>query len=608
MNTLEKTLPRLSHGDHCCLFFSSPEERSRVTAPFLAIGLERDERCVFVGDKPAVEAVREGLKNAGVDVEKQEGKNRLILTSDQDYLDEGHWRTEKMLSFLQKAYDGALADDFTALRAVGDVSWQVGPHNEYQDVVYYEALLDLFFIGKRMVGMCQYPRDSCPPETLSGILNTHKTAAIDSAICPNFHYVPPELLIEKDAAARQKKRFEWMTSQLLRVRKAEQERDAIQLQFLQSQKMEAMGKLAGGVAHDFNNILTAILGLSDFVLSNPSADESIRGDVKDIQLSGERAAVLTRQLLAFSRRQTLHPRAINLNEVAKSMERFLGRIIGANIELSSFLSPALGNVRADPSQIEQVIMNLVVNARDAMPGGGKISVETGDVELSEDYAEAHPEVSAGPHVMLAVSDTGQGMDPQTQARIFEPFFTTKEQGKGTGLGLSTVHGIVKQSGGSIFVYSEPGKGSTFKIYLPRVEGGAQAPVKSGVKVESLTGTETILVVEDDDAVRKLVHRALVDHGYTVLDAISAREAVTFCERHKGLIHLMISDVILPQMSGRELAKRVQELRPKMRVIFMSGYADDAVAHHGILEAGHVFVEKPFVPAAMVRKVREILTS
>jgi CheY-like chemotaxis protein len=200
------------------------------------------------------------------------------------------------------------------------------------------------------------------------------------------------------------------------------------------------------------------------------------------------------------------------------------------------------------------------------------------------------------------------MDPQTQARIFEPFFTTKEQGKGTGLGLSTVHGIVKQSGGSIFVYSEPGKGSTFKIYLPRVEGGAQAPVKSGVKVESLTGTETILVVEDDDAVRKLVHRALVDHGYTVLDAISAREAVTFCERHKGLIHLMISDVILPQMSGRELAKRVQELRPKMRVIFMSGYADDAVAHHGILEAGHVFVEKPFVPAAMVRKVREILTS
>ncbi|HVC09343.1 MAG TPA: MEDS domain-containing protein [Elusimicrobiota bacterium] len=606
MNTLEETLPGLTHGDHCCLFFTSPEEQSRITAPFLAIGLERGERCVFVGNDPSIEAVRGGLKSFGVNIEDQEKKNRLILTSNHDYLEDGHWRTEKMLGFLQKAYDGALAEDFTALRAAGDVSWQVGPHKEYQDLVYYEALLDLFFIGKRMVGMCQYPKDTCPAETLAGILNTHKIAAIDSEVCSNFHYLPPQMLIEKDAGVREKKRVEWMTAQLLRVKRAEEERDAIGQQLLQSQKMEAVGRLAGGVAHDFNNILTAILGLSDFVLENPSADSSVKGDVKEIKIAGERAAALTRQLLAFSRRQVLQPRVINLNDTVSSMDRFLGRIIGASIELTTFLSPALGNVKADPGQIEQVIMNLVVNARDAMPNGGKIALETGDVELSEDYAEAHPEVSAGPYVMLAVSDTGEGMDARTQARIFEPFFTTRARGKGTGLGLSTVHGIVKQSGGSIFVYSEPGKGSTFKIYFPRVEENAEAPAKAGPRVESLNGTETIIVVDDDDIVRKLVHRTLAEHGYTVLDAMSSREALTFCERHKGNIHLMLTDAILPHMNGRELGKRVGVLRPKTKIIFMSGYTDDAVVHHGILEAGSAFVEKPFTPEAILRKVREVL--
>lgn len=604
-DTLTKALPEIAHGDHCCLFFSSQEEQAGITAPFLALGLERGERCVYVGDAESVEAVRHGLKAAGVDVERQGAKKRLILTSEQDYLDGGRWKTEKMLSFLQIAYDAALSEGFTALRAAGDVSWQVGPDKNFQEVVYYEALLDVFFVGKRMVGLCQYPKDKCPPETLNGILNTHKIAAIDSDVCSNFHYVPPELLLEKDEKLRQSKRVQWMTSQLLRAKKAEQERDALQSQLLQSQKMEALGRLAGGVAHDFNNILTAILGLSDFVLANDGVSGEAKGDVKEIKLAGERAAALTRQLLAFSRRQEAQPRVININEIVQSMDKFLRRILRENIELKTFLGSSLGNVKADPGHVEQVVMNLVVNARDAMPKGGKLTLETGNVELGEDYARAHPEVSPGPHVMLAVSDTGHGMDQATLARIFEPFFTTKEKGRGTGLGLSTVHEIVKRSGGNIFVYSEPEKGTSFKVYLPRVEEKAAA-ARPEPKPDSSRGTETVLLVEDDDTVRKLVHRALAEHGYTVLTAISAQEAVRFCERHKEPIHVLMTDVVLPETTGRELANQAVSLRPKMKVIFMSGYTDEAVVHHGMLGAGQDFIEKPFTPEALVRKVREAL--
>ncbi|TBR21671.1 response regulator [bacterium] len=263
-------------------------------------------------------------------------------------------------------------------------------------------------------------------------------------------------------------------------------------------------------------------------------------------------------------------------------------------------------MRADPSQIEQIILNLAVNARDAMPGGGQLTLETGNAELATEYAELHPEIAPGPHVMLAVSDTGHGMDRQTQARIFEPFFTTKEKGRGTGLGLATVHDIVKQNGGSIFVYSEPGKGTTFKIYFPRVEDPVEGSLRPATRAGSLRGTETVLVVDDDDAIRKLVHRVLADHGYTVLDAISSPEALRFCERHAGPVHLMVTDAIMPLMDGRELAKRASGLRPRMKVVYMSGYTGDAAIHHGLLEPGSAFIEKPFTPESILRKVRETL--
>ena len=583
--TLKQALPRLSHGDHCCLFFNSPEEQGRVTSPFLAIGLERGERCLFVGGESAVEAVREGLRSEGVNVDSQERRNRLALTSSRDYLDRGHWRTEKMLGFLQHAYDDALAEDCTALRAAGDVSWQVGPHREYREIVYYEALLDLFFIGKRMVGMCQYRKDDCPPETLRAILNTHKIAAIDSNICANFHYVPPELLIEKDADARERMRVEWMTSQLLRVKRAEEERDAAQRQLLQAQKLEAVGRLASSVAHDFNNILTVILGQSDSIMSDPGASEPVKTCAGEIRLCGERAAALTRKLLAFSRRAPSQTRLVNLNEVVSGMKTFLDRLIGENVELATELNPTLGAVEADPGEIEQVVMNLIVNARDAMPEGGRILLETLDAAPDENLARAHPEAPPGPFVMLAVSDCGQGMDAATRERIFEPFFTTKAAGKGTGLGLSTVREIVQRCGGSICVQSEPGKGSSFKVYLPRSAAGPAARSPRPSVRENAGGGETVLVVDDDDAVRKLVRRILAECGYAVLDAAAPGQATALCDGHAGPIHLLIADSVLPQTSGRELARDVRQRRPDIKVLFL---------------------EKPFTADALAGKVREAL--
>ncbi len=605
--TLAETLPEISHGDHCCLFFSSPAEQARVTAPFLATGLDRGERSVYVGDPDSVEAVREGLKSAGVGVAKETAHKRLVITSDQDYLDGGRWKSEKMLGFLQVAYDSALSEGFTALRAAGDVSWQVGPERNFDEIVYYEALLDLFFTGKRMVGLCEYPKDKCPPETLNGILNTHKIAAIDSNVCSNFHYFPPELLLEKDGQVRQMKRVEWMTSQLLRAKKAEEERDAAQRSLVEVQKTEAVGRLAGGVAHDFNNILTAILGLSEFVLARKDLAAESRADVEEIKKAGERAATLTRQLLTFSRRQAFEPRVIDLNGIVRALEPFLRRLLRADIELRTVLGLDLGNVKADPGQLEQVIMNLVVNARDAMPQGGALSIETDEIELNEDYAETHPGTMPGPHVMLAISDTGVGMDAATQARIFEPFFTTKEKGAGTGLGLATVHGIISQSGGSILVHSETGKGSTFKVCLPRAEGPVEAAPPQAPEPESLRGKETALLVEEDNAVRTLVHRTLATNGYTVLTAISSIEAIKFCERHKGSIHVLIANVVLPGTTGHELARQAASLRPKMKFLFMSGGEDDGAPGHKARE-GRPSIKKPFTPEALLRRLREVLFS
>jgi two-component system cell cycle sensor histidine kinase/response regulator CckA len=376
-------------------------------------------------------------------------------------------------------------------------------------------------------------------------------------------------------------------------------------QLRQSQKMEAVGKLAGGVAHDFNNVLSVILSLSELLLADLKSGEPMRDDLEEIRKAGRRAADLTRQLLMFSRQQVLERRVLDLNEVLGGMDKMLQRILGADVDLVSLPTHPLGRVRVDPSSVEQVIMNLVVNARDAMPTGGKLTMETDNVVLDEAYASDHLGVTPGPHVMLAVSDTGTGMAKATLTQIFEPFFTTKGPGKGTGLGLSTVFGIVNQSGGSVWVYSEVGKGTTFKIYLPRVDEAIEV-VQLSKTPTTLRGSETILLVEDDDQVRVVARGILARSGYRVIEARNAGEALLHSEGDAGIIHLLLSDVVMPQLSGPELAKRLAKARPDMKVLCMSGYTDDSIVRHGVLAADIAYLQKPITPQALTTKVREVL--
>lgn len=384
------------------------------------------------------------------------------------------------------------------------------------------------------------------------------------------------------------------------------ERRQLELQLRQSQKMEAIGQLAGGVAHDFNNLLTIISGYGELVADGLGPDSPHLGPVKEIQKAADRAADLTRQLLAFGRRQVLAPQVLDLNEVVSNVDKMLRRLIGEDIDLIPISSGGLGRVKADAGQIEQIIMNLAVNARDAMPKGGKLTIETADVVLDDTYARKHLAVTPGPYVMLAVSDTGCGMDAATQARIFEPFFTTKPPGKGTGLGLATVYGIVKQSGGNIWMYSELGKGTTFKVYLPRVDDMVAEVKLSQAKDGDARGTETVLVVEDEETIRSLVRGILEKHGYTVLEANGGVEGLAICQQHPHTIHLVLTDVVMPQMSGSELAGKLASLRPETKVLFMSGYTNKAIGQDGLLDRNTAFIEKPFTPQALARKVREVL--
>jgi PAS domain S-box-containing protein len=383
------------------------------------------------------------------------------------------------------------------------------------------------------------------------------------------------------------------------------QRKGLEEQLRQAQKMEAVGRLAGGVAHDFNNVLTAIFGYADLLIEDLPAQGSARQDLEEIRKAAQRASALTRQLLAFSRQQVLEPTVLSLNDLVEDIDKMVQRLLGENVELRLSLGKSIGNIRADSGQLQQVIMNLAVNARDAMPQGGKLLIETGNAALTEQYAELHQPVIPGHYVLLAFSDTGVGMSAEVKARIFEPFFTTKEKGRGTGLGLSTVYGIVKQSGGYVWVYSEVGRGTTFKIYLPRVD----APVEPSApprETRSLTGTETILLAEDDEILRPLSTGLLERLGYHVLAAEDAMQALAVAGAHDGPIHLLVADVVMPGTSGRELARRLAEVRPDTKVLYISGYTDDAIVHHGMLEPGLNFLQKPFTPDVLARKVRELL--
>jgi two-component system, cell cycle sensor histidine kinase and response regulator CckA len=386
------------------------------------------------------------------------------------------------------------------------------------------------------------------------------------------------------------------------------ERVALEERLRQSQKMEAVGRLAGGVAHDFNNLLTVILGYSQILAEGVPAGSRLADSTAQIKSAADRASGITRQLLAFSRKQVLSPRIINLNDIMLNLDALLRRLIGEDVEVRTDLANDLGSVKADPGQIEQVIMNLALNARDAMPQGGKLTLETANAQLDESYSRSHQPAKPGRYVMLAVSDTGHGMSPETQARIFEPFYTTKEVGKGTGLGLSMVYGIVKQSGGYIWVYSEPDQGTTFKIYLPRVDQPAEAMSAEHRPKSVQRGSETILLVEDDPQLRQLSSSVLAHCGYKILVAGGPEEGLAICRSNQRDIRLLITDVIMPRMNGRQLAEQVLQISPNVRVLYISGYTNNAIVHYGVLDAGLWFLPKPFTLSALIAKVREVLDS
>ena len=383
------------------------------------------------------------------------------------------------------------------------------------------------------------------------------------------------------------------------------ERRALEQRFLQAQKMEAVGRLAGGVAHDFNNLLTAILGYADLLLYGLPTLSPLRPDLEEIRRAADRAGALTRQLLAFSRKQVLEMRVLDLNELVADVDKMLRRLLGEDIDVLTRLGSALGAVRADAGQLEQVIVNLAVNARDAMPEGGKLTIETRNAELDDSYVREHVPVQPGRYVMLAVSDSGIGMSAETLSHVFEPFFTTKEPGKGTGLGLATVYGIVKQSGGHVWCYSERGAGTTFKVYLPRVDAPLDQISARAVSART-QGSETILFVEDDAVLRELIRRQLERHGYTVLEAGTADAAAALAREHVGPIHLLLADVVLPGASGPQLADELLARRTDLKVLFMSGYTEDAIVHRGVLAPNTAFINKPFSGENLAAKVRDVL--
>jgi signal transduction histidine kinase/ActR/RegA family two-component response regulator len=411
-----------------------------------------------------------------------------------------------------------------------------------------------------------------------------------------------------DMALTNGRLFRSAQMELAERKRAEAALDTVQEQLRQAQKMEAVGRLAGGVAHDFNNMLSVILSYATLGQRKLPAGDRVREYLGEIHQAGVRAAELTRHLLAFSRQQPIRPMPVDINGVVSGLDGMLRTVIGEDVELRVALAGDLGIVVADPGQMEQIVVNLAVNARDAMPSGGKLTVETSNVDLDESYARDHLGVAAGAHVMLAVTDTGIGMDRATQQRIFEPFFTTKELGKGTGLGLSIVFGIVQQSGGHIWVYSEPGRGTTFKVYFPRVVDLAESEsVRAPPQASPERGSETVLLVEDEDQVRQLVCDILSADGYRVLAAAGPLEALELARDHHGSVDLLLADVVMPHMNGRELAARLKPLRPEMRVLFISGYTGNVVVHHGVLDEGVAFLQKPIVPDALLRRLRDVLT-
>ena len=525
------------------------------------------------------------------------------------------------------AFDGgiALVTDISMRRAADEMRARLAAIVESSDDAIVSLAIDgtIATWNRGAEDLYQYRADELigrsiailfPPETHDREQTSNRTATVGDPTLPydTTHRRKDDSLVEvsvKFSPVRDPSgaviASAMLAKDLTATRKAEETQRRTEEQFRQAQKMEAVGRLAGGVAHDFNNLLSVILSYAQFAIEDLKPGDPLRDDMIQIDEAGRRATDLTRQLLAFSRQQLLQPRVLEVNQIVQPMERMLRRLLGEDVTLTLLLAPTLGRVLGDAGQLEQVVMNLAVNARDAMPGGGTLTIETSEVDFDADYVGGPPGITPGHYILLAVSDTGTGMDAATCARIFEPFFTTKGPSKGTGLGLSTVFGIVRQSGGHIGVYSEVGHGTTFKIYMPMTDRPPDTKV-ADVSPVVLRGWETVLVVEDEDQVRAVASAILRRNGYNVLETSNGGEAFLVSKSYTATIHLLLTDVVMPRMSGRELAQELAPQRPDMQILYASGYTDDAIIHHGVLEAGVAFIQKPFSPETLLRKVREVL--
>ena len=739
---LEEQLANLKHGDHACPIFESTEEQMAVAVCFIMEGLRRGERCLYIADDQLAQQVVQALTAAGVDAAREGARGAAQFLTTRDVEDRlGDFAPRAMIDFLARAEAEALAEGFSGLRVLGEMTWLLKMRTGDEQVIEFEALLNQHLAGSRSIVLCHYDRSHFDPALIHDVLRTHPVAILGDLVCPNPYFEPPELVLrhegESDAEFK-RKRVEWWIAQLKAARTTQQareraeellreteerlrllldstaeaiygidqqgdctfanracsrllgyaepfaltgknmhalthhtrpdgtpypevechihrdyrsgeethveedvfwradgtkfygecwsypigredqiigavvtvldisERKTLEQQLRQAQRMEVIGQLAGGIAHDFNNFLTAITIYSELSIESLLPEDPAWKMVQEIRNAAEWSATLTRRLLAFSRKQVLVPKVLSLNDVIRDTETMLRRMIGEDVELVTVLDSRLDKVKADPGQLEQILLNLAVNARDAMPQGGKLIIETNNIELDEDYAQYHAGVQPGRYVMLTVTDSGVGMSEETKRQIFEPFFTTKGQGQGTGLGLAVVLGVVKQNPGHIEVNSELERGTSFKIYLPPVESTAGTADGFHEPARRLQGTETILLVEDEAVLRNATRQVLQRYGYTVLEAENGDEALDVAARYRETIHLLVTDVVMPGLGGRVLAERLLALRPDVKVLFLSGYTDDAIVRHGVAQDQVAFLQKPFSPVSLGKKVRAVL--
>jgi signal transduction histidine kinase/ActR/RegA family two-component response regulator len=610
----------LPWGTHFCHFYETREDLLDILIPYFRAGLENNEFCTWVVFDPFnVEEARKALIHAFPEA------NRYLAAGDMEIVSHRQWFPESGVFDLQSAIDGwngqltqALEKGYAGLRGCGHEVWLTEKNRK--NFAAFEKKLDELIAGKRMIVVCTYLLAVTKAADLFDAARTHQFAIArrhgnwEVLETPDLRQAKAEIMrlnedLEQrviDRTGELAKINEELRREIADRRRAEKEREDLQMQLIQAQKLESLGRLAGGVAHDFNNMLAVILGYTELALLELTDQHGVRGGLEEVMAAAKRSANLVGQLLAFARKQMVNPVPIDLNDSLPGMLKMLRRLIGEDIDLAFMPAHALWKVRVDPSQLDQLLANLTINARDAIAGVGKVSIETGNVTLDEEFCAVHPGCVPGDYVLLAVSDNGRGMDKETLSDIFEPFFTTKEMGMGTGLGLATVYGVVKQNDGFIYVDSELGQGTTFKIYLPRFESESVESPIGKTKEEVQIGTETVLLVEDEEAVLKLGRILLEQLGYMVLTARAPNEAIRLAEVYAGRIDLLVTDVVLPEMNGRDLAERLTSIRPYMKCLYMSGYSANVIAQRAVLPAGVHFIQKPFMKEALAKKVRETL--